>query len=197
MNKIGIDIDHTLLDYKKSIEMLIFRTPELKDIVAHNKEELKNSVIQSFGSMYWTELQGKLYGEYVRFATLYEGAHEVLTNLTNLGFSWCLVSHKTRFPIEGRPIDLRNAATEALARLGVGTGEKFQSGPFFFETKEDKIQFINKSNFAFFVDDLLEILVQIDSNVKKILFSPNKSSSCDFALTARNWMEVGLLIERS
>ena len=109
---IGIDFDNTIIDYSNAIKVLI---KEKKFNLKKNnpkKEDLKNYIIKNYGETEWTKLQGEIYGKYIKFAKLSKNFAIFLKTLNKQNFQTYIISHKTKFPILGKKINLQNAATK-------------------------------------------------------------------------------------
>lgn len=194
MTKIGIDIDHTVLDYSESINMLSRCNSLLKGVVLREKEELKHYVTENHGGEVWTELQGELYGKYINYANLYPGVLESLACFESVGISWYLVSHKTEFPIRGYPFPLRRATFRRLVELQLISHSNPQQNVFFFDTKSKKIEFINDYGFDFFIDDLPEILEEVSHPIYRILFRSMSQRQGAFDALAKSWTDVRSIV---
>jgi hypothetical protein len=83
-----------------------------------------------------------------------------------------------------------------LARLeSDGIPDLVTDGIHFFETKKEKVEYINTIEPQIFVDDLIEILNLLSKNIKTILFSNTTHSSDSGFPSISNWTQLRKYVE--
>ena len=166
--RIGIDLDNTLADYRRPLEVLCAEHG-LRGAHPDPKLALRDYLRSAGREEEWTRLQGELYGPLMNHALLFEGANEFFSRCHLQGASCHIVSHRTRKPISGGDHDLHEAARLWLVRQGL-------SGitAYFEETKRQKIERIGALDLDVFIDDLPEILSDphFPAGTRGILFDP-------------------------
>ena len=164
-------------------------------MTASNIEETKLAVRQYMNSNNMAEqftiLQGEVYGKRILEA---KPAKNVISNLELLkqyGIKFVIVSHKTMYPYKGPKYNLQEAAMSWINSNGL-LEERIGLDPkdiYFEETKEGKIQKIKDLNCTHFIDDLPEILDMIDSDLIKIQYDPNNSSTSKY-IKMNDWNKL-------
>jgi len=182
--KLGIDLDNTVICYDKLIyDLAKKKYPDLNFTKSNiSKESIKKKIIKFYGNNQWTELQGLIYGEKILKADLYDNFKEVIKELKN-NFKIFIISHKTRYPVLGEKINLRNSAKNFLKNNKISFCENElidQKRIYFAETKQEKIDIIKGQKIDIFIDDLDEILSELPKNIKKIHFSRKKKNFMNF-----------------
>lgn len=176
---VGLDFDNTIVCYNKAIARLSERFFELPHDLPRTKRALRDFLRQSDREPEWTAFQGALYGPGMVFAEPFDQALETMHDLKTMGYSLCVVSHRSLRPYAGPAYDLHAAArgwvTERLVPLGLIP----EAHTFFYETREQKIAAIKSLGCAVFVDDLPEVLGDsiFPKNCVPILFDPDCSHS--------------------
>ena len=125
MKLIGIDLDNTLAIYddifhRLAVSMGLIEPsfPSKKGIV----EEIFDKTRQKYK---YTEMQAIAYGLEMHSAKPAQGAMRMLKLLRDKGHRIILISHKTKYPIAGGCINLREKATQWLKKEGFGMKRKF------------------------------------------------------------------------
>jgi hypothetical protein len=192
MKLIGFDLDNTVFDYSPALDKLKTDRSELNNIVQSSKEGLKNAVISNLGEDYWTELQGYLYTEYVKYVYVDPKFIELLKLVRLKGWRSTIISHKTIFPFIGPRSNMRESALATLKSFKIDS--LLSDGIHFFSTKNEKISYINRIQPDFFIDDLPEVLLALSRGIHCILFSSNKPNPGEMLTCASSWEEVNQLI---
>jgi hypothetical protein len=181
INKIGIDLDNTIISYDSAFKVAAIRGKLIKNDEIENvdlsKRDIKN-IIQSTddGEIKWQKLQGFVYGKGINKAKLFPGVYRFLWRCSINDVIVEVVSHKTIYGhFDKDKINLREAANQFLKVKGVfGEGNSFIRKITYKSKKSEKIDYIKNSNFCYFIDDLDDIVF---SNKLKdqsvLLFSPN------------------------
>lgn len=193
--KIGLDLDNTLIDYRRAIYAASHATLGLSIPDTASKEAMKEHVISARGKQAWTELQGRIYGDFSRYSSLYPGLKAWLTLVSSRSLDVIVVSHKTELPILGEPYRLREFALENMERLGLFAVSSPISGGevYFCDTKPLKIEAIVDRGVDFFIDDLPEILAALPSNIAKAhIHCASFHPQLEDVVCCATWSEVGL-----
>lgn len=173
--KFGFDLDNTLIDYSQSTfeycklnNLPLYTT--LKDLRKFIKYEMKDDEN-------WQAAQAWLYTDGLNYAFLKKGANEFFKVLAKNDFDLSIVSHKTSHTQE------KHGSHELHFRVLKWLSSRLD--PKFFKigvniflepTKYAKIQKIRDLKIDYFVDDLLEVLVDknFPRTTKKYLLSSEK-----------------------
>ena len=79
---IGIDLDNTIINYRPVFKIIAKKKKiNLSNI---SKENFKKHIIKNFDEEYWTVLQSKIYGEYLKYAKPYPYCLKQLINLKKI-----------------------------------------------------------------------------------------------------------------
>ncbi len=177
---VGVDFDNTLVSYDE----LIYEAALERCLIEPNIEKTKRSVRDCIrqqkdgrGEIEWQRLQALVYGPEMARARPVAGALECLAQLRSRNIPIFVVSHKTEFAnYDETQTSLRGAA------LGWMTDHRFfevdglgldPDRVFFADTREMKIQRIQKLGCTHFIDDLEEVFLEASfpPNVRRILFT--------------------------
>lgn len=191
MIHIGLDLDNTVVDYtvaaKKYAEDNGFKIPEN---LAHLREYLR-----ALGDIEWQKAQAWLYTIGLNYATPVTGWNYFLQKVCGTEVELYIISHKTKFsPATPGNYNLHTHAMNWLENI-LKIDEIAQlKGVFFLPTREAKIQKLASLQLNFFVDDLVDVLIdsQFPTNIEKILFN-SSSNSASFTCIA-NFFELAELI---
>ncbi len=161
------------------------------DTTKINKNHVKKQIVNEFGEDKWTECQGKLYSQYLEFATPFPGVIETIQNFKKMGSSLNIVSHKTKFPYVGEKVNLIDKSNEWIKNNLVDTENKplFEEKQIWFtESIKHKISTILKIEATIFIDDLKHVLDELPEQIEGIWFNPdNGSENTD---SYKNWEEI-------
>lgn len=194
---IGLDLDNTIICYDEALRKLAEEKLELPNHVNKTKRDIKQYLIDNGRESQWTELQGQLYGPYVKYARPYTGATQCIEKLRDRGHTFCIISHKTLYPIKGKRFKLRDYARnwieEHLSRT------KCFSEPdsvVFCNTMEEKICNIKTRGCKIFVDDLCAVVTALEDCIETYLFSPDKEVPWE-GNQISSWNELGKRLEEN
>jgi hypothetical protein len=176
--RIGIDLDNTIIDYTHVFHQVAVDLGWIPETVGSSKQEVKGYFHHLGLYDRWTELQGKVYGEFLTRAKPYPLAVQALGALSSR-HQLFIVSHKTRYPIIGEQVDFHQAA---MAWLETHKIVKQVNAPiraeqvFFEETKQAKARQIGHLQCDLFIDDLPEIfaLSEFPKHTKQLWFNPHQ-----------------------
>lgn len=151
--RIGIDLDHTIADYRGPLVRLC--AEHGLDPAGGDPKILLRDTLRAAGrEREWTEIQGELYGPMMAGAAVAPGFAGFLERARDHGFSCVIISHRSRRPILGADHDLHAIAAGWLAAQGLGGLVAH-----FEETRAAKLARIGDLRPAVFIDDLPEVLL--------------------------------------
>ena len=202
--KIVIDIDNTLVDYRKSLFKYIKQSniilegikPELKMC------ELKNKIKKNIGDNFWQTVQAYIYSDKSSDVTFYKNSCDFIKKAFEENFEIYLVSHKTIFGLhKSKNINIREISSKRINNwLCKEKIRNFIKEVIFTDTFDEKISIINEINPSIIIDDLLEIHTKImekrESTItcKNILFEGNDIDKSTIYLNnvfkANTWLEI-------
>ncbi len=197
---LGVDFDNTLVSYDTLFHRVARERDLIPDDVAVNKTAVRDYLRKIGREPAWTELQGVVYGSRIDEAESFPGALECLAGCLQAGWQVHIVSHKTRTPILGEPVDLHRAARGWLETHGLfGSGISLPRENAWFElTKAEKIGRIAALGCIAFVDDLPELLSDPAFPVatRRILFRPQEGEAAAPAgiAVAASWHEISRIV---
>ena len=179
--KVAIDIDNTIVDYRK----LIIHYLANNQYEFQNKFQLrsdfsinfiKNSIKSSLGDNVWQQIQSIIYS-YNEKISFYEHVEIAFEEIGKLGHEIYLVSHKSTFGIgDSKKINIRQiAACRIYDWIYKNKFKKYISGVIFCETFEDKLACLIDIKPNVIIDDLLKIHTEYrniskEKSVHNILF---------------------------
>lgn len=204
--RIGIDLDNTIIDYDLSFSAaarsLSLDFPE--SVVSKNqiREHLR---FQKNGEEIWQKLQGLAYGKFLlEHARLFQGVTRFLWRCKQKEYHVQVISHKTEyghFDVEKIPI--RKIASSFLESQNIFSGMNPLIETITFEnTRQQKVNRILEKKFDWFIDDLMEVIEDISSDLqlKKILFNPLRVQVLDsvtenpMITVLSDWQQIDSLI---
>ena len=173
VNKIGLDLDNTIIDYSQSYTKVAeFLNLQLTN---RNRIEIKKFLIESpSNDLAWQKFQSILYTKGLDYAVVSPGLFNFLRYCKLYKIEVYIVSHKTEStPKEFGNLDLRSPALNWLKHQEIVPDLIGLKNVLFCESRKMKIDLVNKINCDIFVDDLEEILTDdhLNTNIRKILFS--------------------------
>ncbi len=181
--RIGIDFDNTIVCYDE----VFVRTAKAEGLIPDDFRGGKAGVRDfirrlSGGEEKWQRLQGRVYGDQMDGASLFEGAARFLSRCRQRADTRVfIVSHKTEFGhFDASGINLREVARAWMARHGFFDkgGFNLSGDALYFEaTRDDKIERIARLGCTHFIDDLEEVLgdPRFPAGVRRILFLNGRS----------------------
>jgi hypothetical protein len=157
---LGIDLDNTIIGYDGLMHSLAVEQGVITPAVPATKRDVCAAVRATpDGENCWQRLQGEVYGPRIRDAVPMAGVQTAVADIVRAGIRVAIVSHKTRRAAQGDGTDLQEAAlgwldTHGLFRAGLSRGDVH-----FTATALDKVARIGELGCRWFVDDLLDILI--------------------------------------
>lgn len=191
---IGLDLDNTIVCYDVVFALLASELGLPEQAIEAGKRGIRDYLRQQNREDEWTMMQGKAYGLRMKDALPFEGVIEFIESARDSGHNLCIVSHRTKQPFLGDPVDLHAAAKEWLADRGID-----RLAPVFLEeTASSKAARIDHLGCDVFIDDLPEFLARPDfpAKTRKVHFSPGEGSS-EFRERVASWAEVSQLLLKS
>ena len=180
MIKLGLDFDNTLTNYDSLFFKLALEKKLVPTTLEKSKLAVRDFLRDSNKEREFTLLQGEVYGKRIFEAKQSEGMFKALKKLKKEGIKIYIVSHKSKNPYLGPKYDLHDSAMKWLERNqffsleGLGMSK---DNVYFELTKESKINRIEILGCTHYVDDLPEILILLNKNIKKIHYNPTKKLS--------------------
>jgi hypothetical protein len=186
---IAIDLDNTIIRYDRAFEAAATRLHCLPNSKRIDKAAVKDAAIKIGGNTLWTHLQALAYGEEVSKAELFPGC---ATFISACREDVVIISHKTRFPAAGDPVDLREAALTFLAATPLA-GLPVH----FLDSREAKVAKVSALRPRALIDDLPEIFETpgFPQDTAFHLFDPENARPC-WTSTPRlqSWHEAAHLL---
>lgn len=197
---IGIDFDNTIVCYDRIFHRLALNRAWIDESAAANKGMVRDSLRQRGREKDWTLLQGEVYGRYMPEAEAYPGFIRFLEDAVASETPFCIISHRTKYPYLGSPVDLHRAAQDWLKTLHEQLSiekPEWEKDIFFELTKAEKLARISAAGCTHFIDDLPELLTDpaFPHAVEKILFDPNNCHPNDDSyIRIGNWTAANDLL---
>ena len=191
--RLGIDLDNTLVCYDELFAKLAEETGLLAPGVARNKQAIRDYLRAAGREDQWTVMQGLAYGSRMGDAECFADATSFLQRCRASGVDWWIISHRSRVPYLGDPIDLHDAARRWLVNSGLISSGDLQR-VFLELTVDAKLARIRDVGCDVFIDDLTELLLHaaFPKGVRRVLFDP-KDQNPDHPEYERvtSWSDVG------
>lgn len=174
---IGIDFDNTIACYDAVFHAEAVARGLVPESLPLHKTAVRDHLRESGRTDVWTALQGEVYGRCMDRVEPFPGVLETFAACRREGLDIAIVSHKTKHPVLGPPLDLHAAALGWLTRWGFFQTAEFGLSPervFWEPTREQKLQRITALGCTRFVDDLPELFADADfpAGVEPLLFDP-------------------------
>lgn len=194
---IGIDFDNTIVSYERLFAAIASELGFEPGKAGTGKLLLRNHLRATGREQEWTAIQGRVYGLLINEAEPFPGVMEFLKACLDSGRSVRIISHRTRYPILGEPVDLHQAARDWLGRIGIL--DLVPEDSIYFEcTREIKVGRIGQTGCGWFIDDLMEVFEEpsFPPGIRRVLFDPHdhfRNPPIDI-LRARSWMKIKHLL---
>ncbi len=197
---IGIDFDNTVVCYDQVFHEVAAQRGWIPADIPATKDHVRDYMRRHGNEDGWTELQGYVYGPYMRNALPFPGVLDFLTSCRQRRIPVCIISHKTPYPFRGPRYGLHQAAQKWLGTRGFY--DPLEAGLVpeqvnFELTKEEKLDRIGAMGCTHFIDDLPEFLseARFPEGVERILFDPNERHSTEHRFRrAKSWTEIGEIL---
>ncbi len=195
---IGIDLDNTIIRYDQVFFDCARRQGWIDAAVPPTKHAVCAAVrALPDGEIWWTRLQGLVYGQHITEAEPAPGLEAFLETCRARGLRVSVVSHKTRQPAMGPRLDLHAAALLWLERHLFRHAGRFglTNADLHFEPTQDaKAARLLRLGCTHLVDDLLVFLEHPDlqGRLHRTLYAPEPPAVTPPDITVcRSWTEVG------
>ena len=195
---IGIDLDHTIIDYKNIFAEKAFSLGFIKTDSIMTKNEVKTVVTKlEDGEKKWGLLQVNVYSEGIYEASIMNGFPEFVKFCNKRKISLFIISHKTKTnPNDPLKRNLKNAALKWMTnnQFFESNGLGFNISHVFFNNSiDEKISRIRSQNCNYFIDDLEKVLSNsaFPINTRKIIFLSNPLQTVDIDIDySGNWWGI-------
>ena len=197
---IGVDFDNTIVRYDTLFHRIAVERGMIPQDVTTAKESVRNYLRRCGREDDWTELQGYVYGVAIEQAPPFDGVLEFFEDCRRCEVNTCIISHRTRFPFRGPDYDLHAAARQWLQQQGFHDKTSIGLPPnrvFLEETKQGKLDRIQRTGCSHFIDDLPEFLCvsEFPRGVQRILFDPHeRHTQTDVFRRTTAWSEISELL---
>lgn len=202
-NRIGIDLDNTILKYDEVFYSLALERSWVDRDCLCDKDAVKKNLAKKFedtnqGENRWRQIQAWAYGNHIREALLFDGFFRFAQQARKFNCELFIVSHKTEFsnfdpsaPLRSNAIDTLNERGffKSISESGLGFEEK---DVFFASSLDEKIQKIRELNLTHFIDDLPKVIFhpEFPGKTKRILFASGLNKEMEGVLTFRTWKDI-------
>jgi len=202
-NRIGIDLDNTILKYDELFYSLAIERSWIDRGCLCDKDAVKEDLAKNMQGINqkesrWRQLQAWAYGNQIERALLFEGFDGFVQQVRQFNCELFIVSHKTEFSNFDPSVPLRSNAIDTLSKRGffkpiseggLGFGEK---DVFFASSLDEKIYKIRELNLTHFIDDLPKVIFhpEFPNKTKRILFASGSNEDQKGVLTFRTWKDI-------
>jgi thiamine kinase-like enzyme len=202
-NRIGIDLDNTILKYDEVFYSLAIERSWIDQECFCDKDAIKENLAKKRGDAeqgenQWRQLQAWAYGDYIGNALVFDGFYEFAQQARQCNDQLFIVSHKTEFSNYDASVPLRSNAINTLNQRGFfkpvsegGLGFN-RKDIFFASSLDEKIQKIRELNLTHFIDDLHKVIFhpEFPSETRKILFASGANKEANETLVFRVWSDI-------
>jgi hypothetical protein len=197
--RIGIDFDNTLIGYDDVFLAAARERNLLGSGFTGNKQAVRDAIrLLPDGELAWQRLQGYVYGKGIGGAVMFEGADGFLRRCRAAEHRVFIVSHKTEYGhYDPSRVNLREAAVGWMEAQGFFAPDIYaipRENVFFETSRAEKLKRIAALKFAYFIDDLEEVLIDPDfpSGVNRVLFGA--SGSLPNLAICSSWQRVAEMV---
>jgi hypothetical protein len=156
--RFGFDLDNTIIDYGISVEKYCLNAKIPKQEKITSLRSYLRKIDPS--DLKWQEAQSWIYIDGLQYAKLNEGIVDLCVYLLSKNIGVFIVSHKTNKTQDrfgGR--DLFSPAVNWIQHSNIKNFFDINENIYFMPTRDAKIQKIEQLDLNWFVDDLLEVLL--------------------------------------
>ena len=184
--KIAIDIDNTIVDYRKSILNSLIKRKinylQKFDFTTESVNKIKDIIKDEIDDDLWQIIQADIYSDKSKDIYFYDGCDLAIKTLSDYGYQIYLVSHKTKYGIKhAKNVNILEISQERIFNwIKNYKLEKKINGIFYCNSFMEKINFINFLKPNVIIDDLEKIFdkyieINNDSNqTSMLLFNGSK-----------------------
>jgi len=204
--RIAIDIDNTLVDYRKAVLGYLKKSNiELGDLSKDKKMiEIKDYIKNNLDDIFWQKTQAHIYSLKNNEINFYEDCAKFIKDSFYRNAEIYLISHKTKYGMhKSRNIDIRSIAGKRIINWLVKNDLSICIKALIFtDTFDEKIRYLSLIDPSIIIDDLLDIhkeFINIKgsdkrNNYKNVLFEGNSSTSyiseVDGIIYSNSWMKI-------
>jgi thiamine kinase-like enzyme len=202
-NRIGIDLDNTILKYDEVFHFLALEQSWIDRGCIPDKNAVKKGLSEKAEDFNqsenrWQQLQAWAYGSHIEKALVFDGFFGFVRQAQQCGDRLFIVSHKTEFSNFDPSVPLRDAALNTLEQRGFfkpvdegGLGFEKQD-VLFASSLDEKIQKIKELNLTHFIDDLSKVIGhrKFPIETKGILFAPLSNQETDGVREFQMWKDI-------
>jgi hypothetical protein len=156
--RFGFDLDNTIIDYRISVKKYCVNAKiPVQDEITNLRSYLRNI---DPSDLKWQEAQSWLYIDGLQYAKLSDGIVDLCVYLLSKNIDIFIVSHKTNRTQDcfgGR--DLFSPVVNWIEYSNINDFFNVDKNIYFMPTRDAKIQKIKQLDLKWFVDDLLEVLL--------------------------------------
>jgi len=175
-HRVGVDLDNTIVAYDALAVQMATELGLIASSERIDRVELRDRLRRQGREDLWTCLQGEMYGKQMSQASVFSGVTEFFAASIQRGDTIIVISHRTRFPYFGPPVDLHAAAWNWLENFFFSRPQQLllRENVFLEPTSAAKLERIASIQCTHFVDDLPEFLLDpgFPTCVRRILFDP-------------------------
>ena len=195
---IGIDFDNTIVKYDNLFKEVALTEEFInKNWNGNGKTVLRDHLRrQPDGETTWMKLQGLVYGKYMHGAEIMPGVANFVLSYKVRNYRIYIVSHKTEYGhFDPEMISLRGEALKWMDTNRFFDPEYFginNEDVFFADTREEKVNIIDRLNCGWFIDDLPEVFDEkhFPTTTKKILFGTHDPDQCQDRMVLNSWRKI-------
>jgi hypothetical protein len=194
--RIGVDLDNTIICLDRVFHAAAVDEGLIPPHVLATKSKVKQAILNAHDDAAWTRVQGIVYGSRLHEAEPYEGVMSFFVKCQERGVPAFIISHKTRYPVMGSNLDMREAAMEWLAMNGWFNADRAglsNTHVEFADTRAAKTAAIVARNCSVFIDDLPEVFLEpgFPGRIRAILFDPDRHhTNWSRCVRATTWPEI-------
>ena len=184
MIKIGVDLDNTIIDYKSAFIKINNQLKLNIPLGKINKDKIKKKIIRKFSIQYWTYIQEEIYGKMIHKIKPNCDLKNFILYFKNTKYNLTILSHKTKISTFSKKYFLRKEALKWIKKKIPYYNFEVR----FFETIQEKINFINNKDFSYHIDDLDKIFdhKNFDNKCKRIYFNDRKK----YDYNSTSWTKI-------
>ena len=185
--KIAIDVDNTLVDYRKSTLSYLEDKGMSVEGITHDSHmsSIKKNIKSNFGDRFWQDVQAYIYSDTSSHISFYKNSDVFIRDCFSVNAEIYIISHKTKYGLHfSSDIDIRSISiNRLLSWLNTNNLGGCIKSIIFADTFDQKIEYLKMIDPLIIIDDLKEIHNRISSfrclkkkNTKKyinILFQGN------------------------
>ncbi|AAQ00322.1 MULTISPECIES: HAD family hydrolase [Prochlorococcus] len=162
--RIAIDIDNTLVDYRRIvIETIMNIRPDSRDLVSKMKRkdivDIKKLIKIKYSDEIWQEVQGHIYSHRGDPITFYPYASQAIKRLAEKGLEIYIVSHRSKYGLKSaEKINILRVSQERIFNWikDSNCSESIKS-VIFCDTYQEKIKTLSFISPSTIVDDLYQV----------------------------------------